>query len=160
VEEINIKPEKLIKLKWIGPFSYGPNGLIKSATDPFGPSQKQLNAYYDHGGLYSVIADHPVHGLRSLIYIGQTNSFSRRLEDEHIWLCEEWRTDIYLTKLEREKIRDDVEKLLIYVHSPAYNSKNISNPPKLKIRYRILNEGRFWKLYPDISSQHDWCLPY
>ena len=157
--ENHLKPERLIKLKWVGPFSYGPNGLGESMISHFGARQKEPKKFYRHGGLYIVIGDHPVHGIRSLIYIGKTNLFGRRLK-EHKWLIEEWRIEIYLTKLSGEKTRSEVENLLIYAHSPTYNSQSIANPPNFKTHYRIWNEGRYWKLYPEISSQHDWYLPY
>jgi len=126
--------------------------------DKFGPREDQLDKFYGIGGLYLVISDHPIHGARSLQYIGKTNSFSRRL-DEHQWIQNEWRVEIYLAELGDEISRDDVEKLMIYAHSPSYNSKNISKPPNLTHNYRIWNYGRFWKLYPEISSLHDWYIP-
>jgi hypothetical protein len=158
--EIHLKPERFIRLKWVGPFSYGPNGLGESTISNSGARKKELKKFYMHGGLYIVIGDHPVHGSRSLLYVGKTNLFSRRLQDEHKWLSEEWRIEIYLTQLSGKETRSDVEKLLIYAHSPSYNSQSIANPPNFKTHYRIWNEGRYWKLYPEISSQHDWYLPY
>jgi len=30
--------------------------------------------------------------------------------------------------------------------------------PKLKPHLRVWNEGRYWKLFPEVSSQHEWNI--
>ncbi len=45
------------------------------------------------------------------------------------------------------------EAMMIYFHSPPYNSKNISNPPKFRKKLRIINIGDCGDLYPEISHE-------
>ena len=48
---------------------------------------------------------------------------------------------------------DLAEKLLIYVHKPAYNSKNLSNLPDSDLQdVHILNWGSYRDLLPELSG--------
>ena len=148
-----IDGERHIELFWHGPFQLGSDG--KLGASPLEPEDALPNS----SGVYAVTADHPLQGPRTLFYIGKT---SRMLSDrlsEHSWLREEWRVEIYAADVPSELV-DDVEKLLIYAHTPTSNERSISKPPNLARPLRIWNRGRFWGLYPEVSSEHNWFQPY
>lgn len=147
--------EILIRLEWVGPFSLGPNGIEPNRVDGFGPKQRDLKKYHRKPGFYIIVGDHPIYGARSLLYIGQTKSFGRRFQEHYVWLSEEWRIEIYFAAYSKINMFENIEKLLIYAHSPPYNSKNISDPI-INPSMRIWNVGRYWKLFPEISSLHPW----
>jgi hypothetical protein len=152
----DIQSERLVRLEWQGPFSYGPNGLAESILDRFGPTKEELVSLFGQSGLYCIIGDHPLHGARSLLYIGRTNNIERRFKEHDWWVRQEWRVEIYLAKLEDRTLLEDVERLLVYAHTPHYNSVSIAGISGLKNPLRIWNEGRYWKLYPEVSSLHHW----
>jgi hypothetical protein len=152
--------ERFVHIEWVGPFSYGPDGLVPSVRDhPGNPSAKDLTRLLRKPGLYMVYGDHPVHGDRALLYIGKATPLDRRLKEQRLWIQYEWRLEIYLSSVPQSNL-DDVEKLLIYAHSPAYNSSSISDVPQLGRPIRIWNDGNFSKLYPEISSAHPWYEEY
>ena len=47
----------------------------------------------------------------------------------------------------------DAEALLIFFHSPPYNSQHISEAPKPSKNLRIINVGDCGELYPEISHK-------
>jgi len=158
-QQKELEEEDFVRLNWVGSFSYGKNGLGESLLDRIGPrGKKKLDAILENSGLYVILGDHPLHGPRSLLYIGETESFKRRFLEHHSWVSEEDRVEVYVAKLKEPQRRKDVESLLIYAHSPIYNSRNVAEPPKLKPHLRVWNEGRYWKLFPEVSSQHEWCI--
>jgi hypothetical protein len=56
-----------------------------------------------------------------------------------------------------EPLSKQLETLLIPAHSPPYNNVHISTPPTTPPRpLRLWNVGRFWGLFPEVSSTHDW----
>jgi hypothetical protein len=150
-----MEEEDLVILKWVGPFSYTPNGLGKSLLDGMGPIEESLRAFEGRPVVYLFLGDHPLHGARSLLYIGQTQNFAQRILHHDRWLKQEWRVEVYLAEVSARL--NDVERLLIYAHSPHYNGASVSNPKqKFNPPLRIWNEGSFWKLYPEVSSEHPW----
>jgi hypothetical protein len=151
--------ERFVYIEWFGPFSYGPDGLAPSVRDLGSPTAKDFDRLLTKPGLYMVYGDHPVHGDRALLYIGKANPLDRRLKEQQFWLQYEWRLEIYLSSVLQSNL-DDVEKLLIYAHSPPYNSYCISMVPKLNGPIRIWNDGKLSKLYPEISSAHPWYEEY
>ena len=133
---------KEIKLIWVGPVAWGHKGLKPHPLDPKGPRMGEIKKIIKVGGVYIVNGDHPIHGPRSLLYIGQTKDFEGRIVKQHQrWLSEEWRLELCLTEIEEHEAREDVEKLLIYAHSPAYNSKNISS---IKLKNNPLRYCECW----------------
>ena len=92
----------------------------------------------DDYGVYQLYGRHPVYGPlpRTLVYIGkdQESTFRQRIHAHHV---KEWvgTTAIVFvgrfagkqqpTNLQWSKQIDEVEKLLIYAHSPAWNLKTL-----------------------------------
>jgi hypothetical protein len=151
-----LEKEELVRLKWVGPFSYGEDGLDKPLLDSFGPRRKERDSFMNKPSLYAILGDHPLHGARSLLYIGQTASFGKRFDDHDEWVKDEWRVEVYLAQYDNDQLREDVEALLIFAHSPHYNSKSVAEPPQPSKQLRVWNEGRYWKLFPEVSSQNQW----
>lgn len=157
---------KKIKLKdsahilyWIGPFGYYKGKIVEHIIDPSGPTKTDFRSIKGKKGIYCIVGDHLIYGPRSLLYIGRTEkTFRERLADHGEWLNDEWRVELYLAEIEPGDLQKSIEKLLIYAHSPAYNSQHIESFD-LKEPFKTLtiwNEGRFWGLLPEISSKHPW----
>ncbi len=146
---------RFVQVTWTGPLGYDKNGLRTSDLDPGGPDKDNLSRLKGKSGLYLVIGDHPTHGARTLLYIGRTNRFQRRLDAEHKWIADEWRVEVYLGTLSDPSLLEDVESLLIYAHSPPYCSQYIDSCT-LSGHLRVWNDGRFWRLLPEVSSRHPW----
>ena len=120
-------------------------------------------------GIYMINGHHPVFGDDALLYIGQTKkqTFCERFVQHEEWLKNEWNKTIYVGRVisiddEDEKIYHgnrwhavikNSEAMMIYFHSPPYNSKNISNPPRYSKKLRIINIGDCGDLYPEISHE-------
>lgn len=141
-------------VEWMGPFAWSKDGLVGGVLDPVA-SEVQLKKLLGRGGLYMLIGDHPVHGDRALLYLGETARFSRRLEQHAEWIAEEWRVGIYLGIVEPARLRERVEQFLIYAHSPAYNARS-KHGGGSRGALQIWNVGRFHRLLPELSSTHPW----
>ena len=148
-----IPNERLVELAWYGPFLLRDGRLAEHPLEPAPLPQ-------DAPGLYVATGDHPLQGHQVLLYIGQTGRLVSQRICEHAWLQEEWRLEVYVTDVEDDALRNELEALLIYAHSPLYNSSHIGSPPALVTPLRIWNRGRFWRLFPEVSSAHDWYQPY
>ena len=137
-----------INIEWEGPLT------VETA--------KALSGNDDYG-VYQLYGRHPVYGPlpRTLLYIGkaQESTFGQRIHAHHV---KEWvgTTAIVFvgrfagkqqpTNLQWSKQIDEVEKLLIYAHSPAWNSKNIND---FQVRdLHIFNWGNYGQLLPEISK--------
>lgn len=146
---------RFVRIVWHGPFGYDKNGLRRSRIDPGGPVGEDLRGLRGKSGVYMVLGDHPTYGSRALLYIGRTNRFERRLDGEHKWIAEEWRVEVYFGVLSDSSALDDVESLLIHAHSPPYCTQCIESCT-LSEHLRVWNDGRFWALFPEVSSKHPW----
>jgi hypothetical protein len=125
--------------------------------------EKDEEAY----GVYQITGYHAVFGDASLLYIGRAvdQSFAERFRQHENWLRKESGIKIYLGRVdsiddndgyaeeEWKRITKDVEILLIYYHSPPYNSTFISESPKPTSKLRIINIGDYGDLYPEISHE-------
>ena len=119
-------------------------------------------------GLYQYIGMHDVYGPGTLLYLGKAvdRQINSRLS-EHVH--ESWSSlpvDILIGNLATEaKLQNDewseqidlAERLLIYTHSPAWNSSNVksidwsSTPP-----LHIFNWGDRGYLLPEVTTKR-WC---
>lgn len=112
-------------------------------------------------GVYQISGYHAVFGDGALLYIGRAvdQSFAERFRQHEDWLRKESGVKIYLgrtTNIENDiwdNIIKHVEILLIYYHSPPYNSTFISESPKPTSKLRIINIGDYGDLYPEISHE-------
>lgn len=145
---MEMRQEKIIHLTWDGK---------KSLQEV-----KKMDKEKDKG-IYRVYGNHPVYGSNSLIYIGRTikQTFAERIEqEENGWLKDE---DILPSKIIvgrfdpddnlSDKEKEQVEQMLIYSHSPAYNSSNIGKPLGKEFHeLHILNWGIRGSLLPEVSG--------
>lgn len=107
-------------------------------------------------GVYMALGDHPVYGNRALLYIGKSSELNNRVKQHATWLQREWRPEVYFAVVEPEFL-DDVEALLIYAHSPAYNGSGTDSfSLKATRELSIWNTGSFFRLLPEITSSHPW----
>ncbi|MGQ0551817.1 MAG: hypothetical protein ACT4PU_01190 [Planctomycetota bacterium] len=144
------RPERLVRLKWHGPYLLQASGQL--CEHPL--ERQQLPA--DRGGLYVIHGMNPLLATSSLIYIGETSRLATERLMAHKWLEQEWRVEVYVAPLPDRRLRKQLEALLVYAHQPPSNSKLVANPPRLRQPLRLWNEGRFWGLYPEVSSGHPW----
>jgi len=143
----------IIHICWTGP--YNPDDVIK-----FSDPQRDI-------GLYQTYGVHFCYGPDSLLYIGQTTeNFAVRLRTGRTphypesRLIYEPHPTFYLGRLAgvdkcSEVVRQIglAEKLLIFVHSPAYNSNFISGNTDLSDvkDIHVFNWGQYRSLLPEVS---------
>ena len=109
----------------------------------------------DKHALYQICGYHVVYGNDTLLYIGKTERFSDRIL-EHRWIDYEQAISIRkaLFRSKTEEI-SDIENLLIFSHSPAYNSSRISGDGRnLNPNMLIRNYGEKGVLLPEISGAY------
>jgi hypothetical protein len=123
-----------------------------------------MNEETDYG-IYQIYGKHPVYGNDVLLYIGKSDrqTLGLRISQEN-WLDtnDSNNTKIYVGRLHGPQNQSEemwsteidlAERLLIYVHKPAYNSKSISSLPDLKLQHiHILNWGDHRNLLPELSG--------
>jgi hypothetical protein len=116
------------------------------------------------GGVYSIIGDHHVHGLRSLLYVGlhKSDSIESRWL-QHGWLAGEWdwRLELFWVPLpdEAEEVGvEAVEGLLIKAHQPIYNTMKKHSFDMPEQPFTLWNFGNCPRLLPEVSSDHPWNL--
>lgn len=141
----------LIQIEWEGPYSL--NNL---------PSLMNENTDY---GVYQIYGKHPIYGNDVLLYIGKADqqTVGKRISQEG-W---EYKNDfknikIYIGRLhgtytptndEWSYEIDLAERLLIYSHIPAHNSKSIATIPDYEIQnIHILNWGNHRDLLPEVTG--------
>ncbi len=150
--------QHIIHIEWRGPYS-----LKKLA--------KLTNERKDYG-VYQIYGGHPVYGADVLLYIGKADkqTFGKRISQEG-W---DWNRDakevkIYVGRLagEHTPLPDDwskeidlAEKLLIYAHDPASNSKSIASIPDEALQdIHLLNWGNHRDLMTEVSGAR-WTSKY
>ncbi|MCM3709184.1 hypothetical protein [Sporosarcina luteola] len=142
---------RLIHIEWEGPYS------LQSLTD-------LMNEEMDYG-IYQVYGRHPVYGSDVLLYIGKADlqTIGKRISQEGWWNTNDsGRLLIYAGRLAGVQTPEEIdwsieidlaEKLLICVHKPAYNSKNLFNIPDEALQnVHILNWGSHRDLLPEVSG--------
>lgn len=142
---------KLIQIDWEGPFSL---------SDLANLSNEQIDY-----GIYQIYGKHPVYGSGVLLYIGKAalQTFGKRIAQENWFDTNDSNTlSIYTGRLageitppekEWENEIDLAERLLIYVHKPAYNARSISSFPDSDLQnVHILNWGHYRDLLSEVSG--------
>jgi hypothetical protein len=120
-------------------------------------------------GIYQILGGHRNLKDNSLLYIGKASeqTFGKQISEEEAWLKNACDLTIYLGRIQsiddkdkeqfsvslRDSIIEDVEALLIYFHTPAYNSVSTSEPPNPKNNLRIINVGNRGALCAEISHK-------
>jgi hypothetical protein len=142
---------KLIQIDWQGPFTLGELNLINDVSQDY--------------GIYQIYGKHTVYGKDVLLYIGKADqqTIGKRVSQENWWDTNDSNhLKIYAGRLAGEKTPQEVEwskeidlaeKLLINVHKPAYNSKNLTSIPDLELQdVHIINWGDYRDLLPEVSG--------
>lgn len=134
---------------WTGPYGFVTEGLVPVGTDARSTHVDRLDRQFGRPSLIAVISDHPVHGPRSLVYIGAVPNLGRRLDDHADWLLAEQRPDIYIGQIAPADLNEAV-LLLVATHHPIYNGR----PDEVPILrpMRIVNRGRYFRLLPEVST--------
>lgn len=140
--------ERHLILRWQGPFLIRDCQLVPHPSEPASLPE-------DFAGLYVAISDFPLRGTHALTYIGQTRSIRGRLK-AHDWFNWEWRLELYVARIDDENLRKDAENLLIRAHIPPANTQHKARGVEVNPPLRIWNYGRFWGLFPEVSSAHEW----
>ena len=140
-----------IHLKWHGPYSL---------------EDVRNGEPGETSGLYQYIGMNDVYRPAALLYIGMSERpISRRLEKHNLHLWSSLPVKILIgnlavpkeTKLDGNEWRRRIkwaESLLIYTHSPAWNSSNIQNVNWSKVpALHIFNWGVRGRLLPEVSTK-------
>lgn len=141
----------LINIEWEGPFN-----LVDLPT---------LTDTETDYGVYQIYGKHPVYGSDVLLYIGKADlqTLGKRISQEGwIHLNDSNNTKVYVGRFhgsnnpspeQWSKEIDLAERLLIYVHKPAYNSRSLSSLPDTELQnIHILNWGHHRDLLPELSG--------
>ncbi|WP_248283808.1 hypothetical protein [Ureibacillus chungkukjangi] len=142
---------RLIQIDWEGPYS------LETLTD--------LQDIFQDYGIYQVYGKHPVYGKDVLLYIGKADkqTLGKRVLQENWWDTNDSKhLKIYAGRLAGEQTPADeiwskeidlVERFLISVHKPAYNSKSLWLIRDVEFQdLHILNWGDYRDLLPEISG--------
>ena len=148
---MTIESLHLIQLDWDGPYRLDDLTTLK-------------NEEIDYG-VYQIYGNHPVYGNDVLLYIGKADlqTLGKRISQEN-WLYtnDSKNINIYVGRLHGEQTPteeewsteiDLAERLLIYVHKPAYNARSVSSLPEKELRnIHIVNWGHYRSLFPEVSG--------
>ncbi|MCD8503250.1 MAG: hypothetical protein LRY71_18335 [Bacillaceae bacterium] len=141
----------LIQIEWEGPYK------LTDLAD-------LTNEEFDYG-VYQIYGKHLTYGSDVLLYIGKADfqTLGKRISQEN-WLNtnDSNNTKIYVGRLYGPEIPSEeqwskeidlAERLLVYSHKPAYNSRSISSLPDTELQdIHILNWGHHRDLQPEISG--------
>jgi hypothetical protein len=147
-----VKEERIVVVHWEGPFEW---------------EQSQKRQKHSHV-LYAFYGSHHLYGRDVLLYIGRSDDTENRIKQHAWWI--EWEYDTIKVRLasvfsfpgwaEFEKLKRypkaktslvaDVEALLIFAHTPAYNTMGKGDLANAGLR--ILNTGKLGHLLPEVSS--------
>lgn len=141
----------LIQIDWEGPFNLSNlNSLMNEDIDY---------------GIYQIYGKHQTYGNDVLLYIGKADqqTVGKRISQEDWdYVNDSNNIKIYIGRLHGYQTPSDpewsyeidlAERLLIYVHKPAYNSKSISTLSDTKLQeVHILNWGHHRDLLPEVSG--------
>jgi hypothetical protein len=158
-EKIKMIPTEFIHVEWEGPFNFDE---AKSKTD------SESEKFHDFG-VYQVYGHHRIYGPETLLYIGkaQKQTLGLRLSQETWWgntyaIQDIKKISIYLGRLAGAETPGDdlwerqielVEKLLIFSHTPGWNSSNLNSIPDEDCKnIHILNWGSHRDLLPEVSG--------
>lgn len=142
---------KLIQIDWEGPYTLEELTLLQNVSQDY--------------GIYQIYGKHLVYGKDVLLYIGKADqqTIGKRVLQENWWDTNDSNhLKIYVGRLAGEKTPQEnewskeidlAEKLLINVHKPAYNSKNLTSIPDIELQdVHILNWGDYRDLLPELSG--------
>ena len=136
-----------IHIDWQGPLSISQAVELQSSCDY---------------GLYQYYGDHPVYGASVLLYIGKAarQTFGCRLSQHnwHSWIPSN--TEIYVGRIccetpieatEWVRVIDLAERILLFSHSPAFNTANLNSIGHKGEDARVFNWGKRRSLLPEAS---------
>ncbi|MED4534909.1 hypothetical protein [Metabacillus fastidiosus] len=142
---------ELIQITWEGPYSLNELDLLQNNVTDY--------------GIYTIYGTHMIYGKDVLLYIGKADqqTLGKRISQE-AWdnTNDSNNHKIYVGRLHGPVNPSNqiwskqialAESLLIYVHKPAYNQKNISSIPDTDLQnIHILNWGDYRALLPEVSG--------
>lgn len=136
-----------IHIDWQGPFSLEQALQFQNRTDY---------------GLYQYYGEHPVYGQNVLLYLGSATkqSLGKRLSQHNWHLWSATPVEIYVGRLctekpigamEAQKKLCIAESVLLFSHSPSFNTSNLNSIGYKGNDVRVLNWGRRKSLFPEVS---------
>lgn len=122
--------------------------------------KKELNIeeITDKPGLYQIYGIHVLYGPDRLLYLGESDNIKGRIFSKHKnWIDREQDISFRYTEI-KESEKDylaDLESLLIFTHSPFYNTSSTSDFHKAHEEDIIIyNIGERGTLLPEISTKY------
>lgn len=136
-----------IHIDWQGPFTLEQALQLQSDTD---------------FGLYQYYGEHPIYGQNALLYLGSATkqTFGKRLSQHNWHLWSATPVEIYVGKLCTEGPIDPhnairklclAESILLFSHSPGFNTSNLNSIGHKGNDARVLNWGKRKSLFPEVS---------
>ena len=136
-----------IHISWEGPFT------LEEAL--------KLNGDCDRG-LYQYYGDHPVYGSGVLLYLGEAakQTFAQRLSQHNWQLWSSSPISIYVGRfvhnlpieiIEVQRRIVVAEGILLYAHSPGFNTSNLNTTGSRNHEIRVINWGMRKSLFPEVS---------
>lgn len=158
-----------IKIEWEGPLKVDEviNKMTRAGAHPLWDGEDY--------GLYQIYGEHTLRGKNTLLYIGITHerTFSQRFREHKSWLAKDQKDEdvqIYLGRvydpkrhLTDEAWKADIkitEKILIYIYSPNYNSRELTDSPDLSPHenIRLIHIGQRGKIGPENNAPDDFYI--
>jgi len=156
-----------IKIEWEGPFKVDDviNRMDRAGEHPLWDGEDY--------GLYQIYGEHTLCGKNTLLYIGIVTgrTFSQRFREHKGWLDKDQKEEdinIYLGRIydDRRHLSNELwtadvkitEKILIYIYSPNYNSRELTEPPIL-LPYesiRLIHNGERGRLKLQNNAPNDF----
>lgn len=158
-----------IKIEWDGPFK------VAEVIDKMNKAGEAPLWDGDDYGLYQIYGEHTLCGKNTLLYVGITTerTFSQRIKEHKIWLDKDQKDADVNIRLGRvydpnrhvsDKIwKSDVEiaeKILIYIYSPNYNSRELTGPPDLAPHesIQLVHIGERGKIASEDNAPDDFFI--
>lgn len=165
--------EKLLVIRWFGPFLYDEIKKINLVQAKQRKNNKkdynhvESLGYDDAYGVYQIYGAHPIYGSNVLMYIGKVveQTFAERLL-QHGWVPynrDARNASVYVGRLlysgndkiqaqQAEQNITDAESVLIYATAPAANSSGVYDTKVYHEPIRVINVGQYRSLPSEVST--------
>ncbi len=118
---------------------------------------KEAKSFENNGNtIYQIYGDHLIYGKKALLYIGISIDYLRRQKEHEDWINYERNVESYFAEVSGDQdVLKEIETLLIFTHSPTYNSQKLLwNEDYENSKLIVRNYGLKGDLLPEISYRY------